>query len=124
MGAGYYLINLDKKEQITFLHINATKMSELADTAASASITTWYLLNNRGDRISFISDHESEHHLFGQVYRWADFDSYPDVTNEMVRQLIEASILYDAGILWMDEDDKSSFVRDLRSTRDKGRKDN
>jgi hypothetical protein len=118
MGVTYVLVNLDKKEQIAFLHINASKMRELADVSASASITTWYLLNNRGDRIAFLSDYESEYHLFGQVYHWSDFRNYKDVTDEIVEQLIKAEVLRDAGILWMDEDDNNSYVRDLRNTSD------
>jgi hypothetical protein len=116
VGVGYTLINLDKKEEISFLHIKASKMRELANTIASASITTWYLLNNRGDRIAFISDHETEHLLFGQTYHYTEFIGYLDVTNTVVEQLIETGVLYDAGILWMDEDDSNLFVRDLRST--------
>ncbi len=118
MGATYILVNLDKEEQISFLHINASKMRELADVSASASITTWYLLNNRGNRITFLSDYESEYHLFGKFYHRSDFYSYKDVTDEIVEQLIKAEVLRDAGILWMDEDDSNSYVRDLRNTSD------
>jgi len=118
MGATYILVNLDKEEQISFLHINASKMRELADVSASASITTWYLLNNRGDRITFLGDYENEYHLFGKTYHWSDFRDYKDVTDEIVEQLIKAEVLRDAGFLWVDEDDSNTYVRDLRNTSD------
>ena len=56
MGVEYILINETKKEQITFIHLNGSKKSELAGNAAQSAITTWYLLSNQGDQIQFVSD--------------------------------------------------------------------
>jgi hypothetical protein len=123
MGETFHLVNLDKQESIQFSNIPAWKMSELAGSVAAASITTWYLLNNRGDRIAFLSDYEDEHQLFGQIYSPSAFYNYPDVTNVVVEQLLKAEILRDAGILWTDEEDSNLFMRDLRSFRDAGAKD-
>jgi hypothetical protein len=118
MGETFFLVNLDKQESIEFSRIPACKMRELAGSTTAASITTWYLLNNRGDRIAFLSEYESEHHLFGHVYPSSTFYAYPDITDAVVEQLIKAGILRDAGVLWQDEDDNSLFFRDLRNIWD------
>ncbi|TVT38444.1 hypothetical protein FNT36_19835 [Hymenobacter setariae] len=124
MGDTFHLVNLDKQESIQFSKIPAAKMREIAGSMAAASITTWYLLNNRGDRIAFLSAYESEHHLFGQTYLSSAFNYYPDVTDAVVEQLIEAKVLRDAGILWEDEDDRDLVLRDLRNIWDVKAKDN
>jgi hypothetical protein len=124
MGETFHLVNLDKQESILFSKIPAAKMRELAGSIAAASITTWYLLNNRGDRIAFLSEYESEYHLFGQTYLSSAFDNYPDITDAVVEQLISAGILHDAGVLWKDEDDSNLIMRDLRNVWDVKAKDN
>jgi hypothetical protein len=124
MGETFHLVNLDKRESIQFSKIPAAKMRELAGSMAAASITTWYLLNNRGDRIAFLSEYESECHLFGQTYLSSTFDNYPDITDTVVEQLIKAEILRDAGVLWKDEDDSDLVMRDLRNVWDVRAKDN
>jgi len=120
MSIGYTLINLDKREKITFIHTPADTMNEIAGFAASSSITTWYLLNNRGDRVAFLSDREDEYYLFGNVYKWPELGihDYTDVTDTVVEKLLEVGILRDEGFLWKDEDDSNSFVRDLRNDWD------
>jgi hypothetical protein len=123
MGETFHLVNLDKQESIQFSKIPAAKMRELAGSIA-ASVTTWYLLNNRGDRIAFLSEYESEHHLFGQTYLSSAFDNYPDITETVVEQLIEAEILCDAGVLWRDQDESELVMRDLRNVWDVRAKDN
>ena len=60
MGVGYCLINKTKKERITYLHLPASKAREITGNSVTSAITTWYLLNNSGDEIGFITDQYDE----------------------------------------------------------------
>ena len=115
MGLQYKLINLDKKERISFFRVDTgTKLRELAGTEVAGNIVTWYLLQNIGDRISFVDDHSEEFTLFGSVYKYKDFYSYPDITERIIQELIAAEILEDNGVLWIDEEDDLYF-KDLKN---------
>ena len=115
MGLQYELVNLDKKERISFYRVNTgTKLRELAGTEVAGNIVTWYLLQNIGDRISFIDDSSEEFMLFGSVYKYNTFHTYPDITEKIIQELIEAEILQDNGILWIDEPDDLYF-KDLKN---------
>lgn len=112
MGVEYILVNETKKEMISFSHLNGSKMKELAGNAAQSAIVTWYLLNNQGDQIQFVSDTHND---------WP-FDtgsrdevwSYPDKTDEFIFALIEESILQDNGMLHIDEDEPDTvYIRDI-----------
>lgn len=113
MGVTYQLINRTKQERISFLHIPASKARELAGNSVSAAITTWYLLQNRGDEIAFIGD---------TGYEWPfadgssdDYWTYGDVTDAVVQQLIEAQILKDEGVVHYFEDEPEVYDRLLRN---------
>jgi len=56
MGVEYTLVNNTKKERVSFFRMEGAKMRELAGNPAQAAVTTWYLLNNQGDDIQFVSD--------------------------------------------------------------------
>jgi hypothetical protein len=115
MGTCYILVNQTKKEHISFIHIPASKARELAGNPVSAAITTWYMLENRGDHIAFVSDDPSDDWPFpnGMIGEWSD---YTDVTNDVVKSLIEADILLDDGIAWADEDEPDTiYERALRN---------
>ncbi|WP_144394377.1 hypothetical protein [Pleionea sediminis] len=60
MGVEYILVNETKKEMVCFSHLNGSKMRELAGNAAQSAVVTWYLLNNRGDQIQFVSDTQDD----------------------------------------------------------------
>ncbi|SHK36906.1 hypothetical protein SAMN02745163_03691 [Clostridium cavendishii DSM 21758] len=106
MGIEYQLVNKTKKEIITYIHIPASKKRELAGNTISASITTWYLLNNSGDEIKFVSDEE--------YFKENDkFKNYKDVTEEVIIDLIKNNIIRDEGIEYMDEDENSCYIRKL-----------
>lgn len=112
MGVQYQLVNLDKKESISFLNIDTgTKRRELAGTIVSSNIITWYMLQNIGDKISFINDTDSEQELFGITYKTNDFAQYTDVTLQVVNELIEAQILRDYGVEMIDEEENLSFQK-------------
>lgn len=114
MGVGYTLINLDKKEQIAFYDIDCgAKHHEIISNPISSAIITHYLLLNSGDKIAFIDDTHGEFELFKQNYRSEDFKSYKDVTDVIVRDLVERNIFLDNGEIIIDAEDNFS-VRDLK----------
>jgi hypothetical protein len=105
MGVQFELINLDKKELISFYGIDTgTKLRELSGTIVTGNIVTWYLLHNTGDRISFVNDTEEAQLLFDKSYNLADFSSFMDVTLRIINELIEAEILQSAGARKIDEE--------------------
>jgi hypothetical protein len=114
MGVGYVLVNHSKGEAIRFLHLPATKARELPGNPVSAAVTTWYLLQHPEDRVAFVSD------TYGD---WpfpsgspSDLAGYPDVTDHVIRQLVEAGILRDEGIAWADEaEPQTVYIRALRN---------
>lgn len=101
MSVGYILVNYSKKELISFIHIPANSARELAGNPTSAAITTWYMIQHSGDSIAFLSD------TYGE---WSfpagprdEISNYQDVTDSVVKSLIEAGILVDLGIEWADD---------------------
>lgn len=114
MGVGYELLNQSKRERISFIHIPATKKLELAGNPVSAAIVTWYMLENAGDRIAFMSDTHDDW-PFPEGVR-SEFHSYTDVTDRVVSQLVEAGIVRDCGFSYVDPDEPDTvFMRDLRN---------
>lgn len=114
MSVGYVLVNFSKKEIISFAHVGTTSALELAGNVASSSITTWYLLKNIGDSIAFVSDtYDDWPFEFGTK---SDLKSYEDVTNKVIRELLEEHILSDFGLSYIDENEPDEvFIRDLRN---------
>jgi hypothetical protein len=110
MGVTYQLVNRTQRECISFLHVPAAvKARELAGNPVSAAITTWYLLQNIGDEISFMSDTDGIWPFAqGQPDELAD---YRDVTNEVIQQLIEAGILRDEGVVQYFDDEPEIYDR-------------
>ena len=114
MGAEYVLVNQTKKEQVSFAHLNGAKLRELVGNAAQSAIVTWYLLNNQGDEIQFVSDTYNDW-PFKTGGRDEAF-KYPDRTDELVMALIENGILQDNGFLYQDEDSPGVvYIRDIRN---------
>ena len=98
MGVQFELINLDKKELISFSGIGVGgKLRELSGMIITGNIVTWYLLHNIGDRISFINDTEGAQVLFGNSYSLTDFSRFDDVTLRTINELIEVEILQSTG---------------------------
>lgn len=114
MGVGYFLVNYSKKELISYIHIGGTKARELAGDPVNAAMTTWYMLQNRGDSIAFLSDSDNEW-FFPEGSRDEGLNYY-DVTDEVVNSLIEAGILIDLGVSWADDDEPDKiYVRALKN---------
>ena len=112
MGVEYILVNQTKKEMISFSHLNGSKIRELAGGEAQSAIVTWYLLNNQGDEIQFVSDTYDD-----WPFKTGSRDqavNYPDKTDQLVEALIEKEILKDNGYLHQDEEDPASiYTRDI-----------
>lgn len=114
MSVGYSLVNHSKKEVISFVHVDASSARELAGNEASSAITTWYMLQNAGDRIAFVSDTYDDW-PFDSGAR-TDLKHYEDVTDLVVSDLVKAGILADEGRSYEDEDKPESvFIRRLRN---------
>jgi pyridoxine/pyridoxamine 5'-phosphate oxidase len=113
MGVGYMLVNYTKKEMIRFSHIPASKARELAGNPVSAAMVTWYMLENCGDNIAFVSDTYDDWPFPGDDKQLSD---YLEITNQVVDSLINAEILVDEGIEWADEDEPDTiYMRALRN---------
>jgi hypothetical protein len=118
MGRTYTLVNTDKKERISFYHVNTgTKVSELSGTIVASSIVTYYMLSNIGDKISFVDDNNTEAELFGKRYTRQELNEYIEVTETIVHELISEGLYRDDGITWIDKEEKL-WDRDLTNIFD------
>jgi hypothetical protein len=114
MGTQFMLVNQTKGESIGFVHMAGAKARELTGNPAQAALVTWYLLNNQGDLIQFVSDTNNEW-PFKEGSR-ADMDSYSDVTAKYIEQLVKQGILKVEGLLYADEDcPEEIFVLNLKN---------
>ena len=112
MGVEYILVNETKREMISFAHLNGSKKRELVGNEAQSAIVTWYLLNNQGDQIQFVSDTHADWPFETGCKQEAW--SYTDKTDALVRELIEQNVLKDKGFLYQDEDDPDNiYIRNI-----------
>ena len=111
MEAYYTLVNLTKREQISFEKLPVAKRHEIAGNPASAAIVSWYLLENSGDKIGFVCDDDSS---FPGV-SFTDICDFPDRTRQLIETLIEQGILIDCGISYQDDDDPDIYSKDFRN---------
>ena len=64
-----WICNATKKEQLAFVHIDASTPRELAGNPAASAIISWYLSQNRGDLITFVGDYDEPDSLpFGLTF--------------------------------------------------------
>jgi hypothetical protein len=94
MGVGYTLVNQTKKEKLSFLHIPAKAARELAGNPTSAEMIVWYLLENRGDNIAFVSDTYDDWPFPGDDKQ---LSGYREMTDKVVDSLVDAEIFVDEG---------------------------
>lgn len=114
MGVWYSLVNQTKKEKIGFAHLTMCKKRDITGDSVSASLVTWYLFENQGDRIHFVSDTYEDWPF--ENGRKEDSFNYPDVTAKYIDALIEQDIFKDNGIEWKDEDEpKTLFIRAIEN---------
>ncbi len=108
MGTTFEIVNYTKKELISFSHLPVSKKKEICGNPVSSAIVSWYLINNRGDNIHFLSEFE--------VNTESEHFEYIDVTDQMILELVENGILKDNGMDWVDEDDpKNVYIRAIKN---------
>lgn len=107
-------MNFTKKEWLAYQHIPANTACELAGNPISSAITTWYLLYNLGDTISFVSDTYDDW-PFTEDSR-NDLIYYQEVTDRVISELIDNGILIDEGREIPYKDEPELYVRKLRNT--------
>ncbi len=114
MSIAYELINRTKKEKISFCHLAVSTKKEIAGNPVSGSIVSWYLLNNQGDDIQFVSDTYGDWPFSMGVC--GDQEGYADQTEWLVTKLIDLGILEDNGIAYQDEDDlDNTYIRAINN---------
>lgn len=113
MSVTYQLVNVTKRERIIFDRLPVWRIEEITGNPASAAIVTWYLFQNSGDRIGFVT-HEYEDWPF-ETGSHQEITNYDDVTDIYLDQLIEAGILRDNGIEFQNEIDPDIYIRDIRN---------
>ena len=103
MGTEYILVNQTKKELISFAHLNGSKKYELVINTGQSEIVTWYLLENQGDQIQFVSDTYGEWPF--SIGNRNDLSGYMDKTEDILNKLIEENVLNIKGYLYQDDDE-------------------
>ncbi|WP_239714812.1 hypothetical protein [Paenibacillus sp. 19GGS1-52] len=109
MGVTYQLINLSKKEVINYSHLPASKLRGIVGNPVSSAITTWYLINNIGDTITFLSELDESPQ---------DIEHYKEVTDRIINELIQNQILKDEGLMYVDKDDSSNLYKGFKEYLD------
>ena len=109
MGVGFELVNATKRERVLFSHMPVSTMWEISGHPVAATIVTWYILNRRGDLISFVPDDRS-HWPFGSVSP-GEAQAFRDVTVEIVQQLVDAGLVVDRGREIVDPTEPEIYIR-------------
>lgn len=105
MSTCYQLANLTRRERVSFAHL-PMKQREIAGDPAIAAIVSWYLFTRIGDHIVFLADGTED---------WLSIESWTDVTDAVIDDLIRVGILEDHGKSWQDEEEPELYMRDLRN---------
>jgi|SRR5882672_3404453 len=113
MPTHYTLVNHTRREKVTFVHIPAGSKRELAGNSIAAAISTWYHLEHPGDLIAYVSESGGDWPFPGGSRR--DLSGYRDVTDDVVKHLVEADILRDDGREIFDENEPDVYMRRLRN---------
>lgn len=115
MSVRYCLINISKKEKISYYRLPAETDKELTGNPVTSAITTWYLIKNSGDNIGFVPDQFYEEDWPYEGISHEYIASYKDLTDEIINQLVSMNILKDNGIEIFDEDEPDVYVRRLQN---------
>jgi len=102
MGATYELINVTKKERLMYLGLPVSTAREITGNRVSATITSWYMLQNQGDVIGFVSDYDNSWPLPKGSREEAQ--EYNEITEEVISSLVKTEILEDLGTKTIDGD--------------------
>ncbi|MBD5779927.1 hypothetical protein IEN85_10545 [Pelagicoccus sp. NFK12] len=112
MGTYHTLVNLTKKETLSFAKVSGMKAREITGNPASSAMVTWYMLKNSGDRIGFMPDDGTNPFVDVDPIEIQDFEEKEE---EIIDELLREGILVDCGSTYLDDDDPSIFSRDLRN---------
>jgi len=100
MSTTYQLVNVTKQETLKYVNLSVSKTKEIATNAICAAMTTWYLLQNPGDIIGFVSEVDLRWPL--PSGSWEELNGYTEITEDLIAQLINAEILEDKGSVFID----------------------
>ena len=118
MSVGYCLINKSKKEMISYSHLPVNTAKELTGNSVSSAITTWYLIKHSGDEICFVPDQYYEENWPNKDISWKEIDNYKDLTDDIIKELLEMKILADCGVEILDESEPDIYIRRLKNIWD------
>lgn len=119
MSVSYCLINLTKKERISFAHLPVSTKWEITTYSVSAAITTWYLINNSGDQIGFVPDtygSDDKEWLFKNL-TWDQINQFTEITDKIINEMIKEGIIKDNGVEIFDENEPDVYIRKLEVIR-------
>ena len=106
MSVGFSLINNTKKEKISFLNLSVNTQNEISGNPAASALVAWYIIENRGDEMQFVSDTYGDWPF--QRGKLEDSYGYPDQTEKYIAILIKKGILRDDGFDYIDADEPDS----------------
>lgn len=115
MSVGYELINVTKKERISFTHLPVSTMREITGNPVSSAITTWYIFKNSGDKIGFVPDQCNKEVWPLKDISWKEIYNYLDLTEDIIKELIDNKILIDTGTELFDKDEPEIYIRRLKN---------
>lgn len=111
MPASQTLFNRTKKQYLLFARLPFSKPNEIYASDVACLMITWYVLENSGDDILFVPDHEGYKSTIEPFKH--NISEYIEVTDHIVDALIQKGSIIDKGILWIDEDDTNIYERNL-----------
>ena len=111
MSVGYRLINATKREILMFMHLPVNTRREISGYPVASTMVAWYLLHHVGDEVSFVPDDKS-FWPFSSVGE-KETESFREVSDEIIQELIDAGLLSDNGIEILDQRDPDVFLRKL-----------
>lgn len=84
MSTYFYLVNHSKKQIVSFDNLPVTTIKEIASNPVSSAIVTWYLYENLGDNITFISEYDENFEVY--------YNGYKEMTHQIIDSLIHSQI--------------------------------
>ncbi|NMP16344.1 hypothetical protein [Thalassotalea sp. Y01] len=113
MAVGFELVNISKNETIGFLHLPVITKMEIVRNPVSSLLVTYYLSENQGDLIQFVSDtYDDWPFSFGKK---SDMNNFEDVTDIYIDKLIRSNLIIDCGFEYQDEDEPDNvYIRSLK----------
>jgi len=113
MAVGFELVNISKNETIGFLHLPVNTKMEIIQNPVSSILVTYYLAENQGDEIQFVSDTYDDWPFSSG--KKSDMSNFVDVTDIYIDKLINSNLVVDCGYEYQDEEEPDKvFIRSLK----------